>query len=152
MKIIPLWHFDHTIDLSKNIGNCLRLSNYLNNANVIRKKIMDNADVNNLTLNSSETWNGCFGVQSYINYDFLSTIQTKYNIFHMLDGVLNRNDRCSLERIMGIIFHIESSMLYKHPSLLGTIFDDQNWGYSYDTYCKEYKSIRKPLVKVWTGR
>ena len=149
VKALPFWHFDHTIDLDKNIANCMRLSKYLNNANVIRKKIAYH-DTN--VLKPEQTWHGCFGVQSYVNYNFLSTIQTKYNIFQMLDGVLTRTDRCSLERVMGIIFHIESPMLYKYPSLFGTIFDHQKWGYSYDTYCKEYKSIDKPLVKVWTGR
>jgi len=35
---------------------------------------------------------------------------------------------------------------------LGDIWKYQEWGYSFDTYCANYKRIRKPLVKVWTGR
>ena len=149
-RIIPLWHFDHGIDINKNIVNCQRLSKYLNNTYDIQKQIIP--DDNMFTIKSVKIWHGCFGVQSYINYDFLSTIQSKYNLFHLLDGVLTRADRCSLERIMGIIFHIESPKLYKRPSLLGDIWINQTWGYSFETYCAEYKNIRKPLVKVWTGR
>ena len=149
-RIIPFWHFDHSIDINKNMVNCIRLSKYLNNTYNIQKRIVP--DDNMFTLKSTQIWHGCFGVQSYINYDFLSTIQTKYNLFQLLDGVLTRADRCSLERIMGIIFHIESPKLYKRPSLLGDIWINQTWGYTFETYCTEYKSIRKPLVKVWTGR
>lgn len=149
-RIIPLWHFDHGIDINKNIVNCQRLSKYLNNTYDIQKQIM--SDDNIFTLKSLKIWHGCFGVQSYINYDFLSSIQSKYNLFGLLDGVLTRADRCSLERIMGIIFHIESPKLYKRPSLFGDIYINQTWGYSFETYCAEYKSIHKPLVKVWTGR
>jgi len=149
-RIIPFWHFDHGIDINKNIVNCVRLSKYLNNTYDIQKRIAP--DDNMFTLKTTQMWHGCFGVQSYINYDFLSTIQTKYNLFRLLDGVLTRADRCSLERIMGIIFHIESPKLYKRPSLLGDIWKNQAWGYSYETYCAEYKSIQTPLVKVWTGR
>ena len=150
-RVIPLWHFDHSLDINSNIVNCIRLSRYLNNANIIQNNLVLD-DTNIFALKSAKIWHGCFGVQSYINYDFLSMIQRNYNLFNLLDGVLTRADRCSLERIMGIIFHIESPKLYKYPSLLGTIFDNQQWGYSFETYCKEYKSIHKPLVKVWTGR
>jgi len=150
-KIMPFWHFDHGVEINENIVNCKRLSKYLNHTYDIQKKIVLD-DTNILALKSSQFWHGCFGVQSYINYDFLSTIQRKYNLFRLLDGVLTRADRCSLERIMGIIFHIESPKLYKRPSLFGNILKNQVWGYSFETYCAEYKSIRKPLVKVWTGR
>jgi hypothetical protein len=33
-RIIPLWHFDY----NENMGNCMRLSKYLNNAYAIQKK------------------------------------------------------------------------------------------------------------------
>jgi hypothetical protein len=145
-RVVPLWHFDY----NENMGNCMRLSKYLNNAYAIQKQITP--EDNMFSFKSSEIWHGCFGVQSYINHNFLSSIQQKYNLFGLLDGVLTRNDRCSLERIMGIIFHIESPNLYKRPSLFGDIWKYQQWGYSFEMYCKEYKGIHKPLVKVWTGR
>jgi len=151
VNVLPLWHFDHSLDLNNNIVNCTRLSKYLNNAEAVQFKLSPE-NRNMFAFKPSDIWYGCFGVQSYINHNFLSGIQSKYNLFRLLDGVLSRVDRCSFERIMGIIFHIESPKLYKYPSLLGTIFDNQQWGYTFETYCTEYKGIHKPLVKVWTGR
>ena len=145
-RIIPFWHFDY----NENMGNCMRLSKYLNNSYAIQKKIIP--DDNMFTFKQADIWYGCFGVQSYINHNFLSSIQQKYNLFGLLDCVLTRADRCSLERIMGIIFHTESPILHNRPSLLGDIWKYQTWGYSFETYCAEYKSIRRPLIKVWTGR
>ena len=146
VNVLPLWHFDY----NENMGNCSRLSRYLNHVYAIQKQIMPQDNM--FSFKPSDIWYGCFGVQSYINHNFLSSIQQKYNLFGLLDGVLTRTDRCSLERIMGIIFHIESPNLYKRPSLFGDIWKYQQWGYSFETYCTEYKGIHKPLIKVWTGR
>lgn len=146
-RILPLWHFDY----NENMGNCLRLTEHLNNADAIQFKL--SADIVNMfTFKSTDIWYGCFGVQSYINHAFLSSIEKKYNLFKLLKHVLTRTDRCSLERVMGAIFYTESPTLYKHPSLLGNIWGYQHWGYSFDEYLSNYKHIRKPLIKVWTGR
>lgn len=147
INVLPFWHFD----LNEDMGNCLRLARYLDNSDAIQFKVAaENESM--FAFKPSDIWHGCFGVQSYINHDFLSKIKIKYNLFQLLNGVLTRADRCSLERVMGIIFHAEAPMLYKRPSLFGTIFDNQQWGYSFESYCAQYKRIRKPLVKVWTGR
>lgn len=146
-RIMPLWHFD----LDENINNCLRLSKYLCNSDLFTSKLVTDA-TNIFAYKSQDIWYGCFGVQSYINHEFLSMIQAKYNIFRLLNVVLTRTDRCSLERVMGSIFYTESPNLYKRPSLLGDIWKDQKWGYSFEEYCANYKHTYKPLVKVWTGR
>lgn len=146
-RILPLWHFDY----NENMGNCLRLCQYLDNATSIQFKLApDSIDI--FVFKPSDIWYGCFGVQCYINYEFLSMIQAKYNIFRLLKYVLNRSDRCSLERVMGSIFYTESPTLHNRPSLLGNIWNYQRWGYSFEEYCANYKQICKPLVKVWTGR
>jgi len=146
-RIMPLWHFNYM----ENRENCLRLTNYLTNSDIIKQKL--SSDTKNVfAFKQFENWHGCFGVQSYINHEFLSMIERKYNIFQLLKYVLNRTDRCSLERIMGCIFCLEGPKLHKHHSLLGDIFDYQQWGYSFEEYCTKYKQIKKPLVKVWTGR
>jgi hypothetical protein len=147
INVLPFWHFD----LNEDMGNCARLARYLDNSDAIQFKVAaENESM--FAFKPSDIWHGCFGVQSYINHDFLSKIKIKYNLFQLLNGVLTRADRCSLERVMGIIFHAEAPMLYKRPSLFGTIFDDQQWGYSFESYCTQYKRLRKPLIKVWTGR
>jgi len=69
----------------------------------------------------------------------------------MIHTVRNRNDRCSLERIMGILFYLECP---QSKSILGNIFHYANYGYSYDQYTNALKkqSITLPIIKVWTGR
>ena len=147
MKFLPLWHFN----LSENVNNCKRISKCLNHAASIEFKLeMDSLDI--FSFKPADIWYGCFGVQSYINYEFLSHIQNKYNLFRLLNCVLTRTDRCSLERVMGVIFHLELPKLYKYPSLLGDILKYQTYGGTFEEYCANYKKIRKPLVKVWTGR
>ena len=146
-RVLPMWHFDY----NENVENSTRLSNYLDHASTIRFKLeKDPTDM--FSFKPGDVWHGCFGVQSYINHEFLSHIQNKYQIFRLLNYVLTRTDRCSLERVMGVIFHLESPSLHKRPSLLGNIWKYQHWGYSFEEYSAHYKHIRKPLVKVWTGR
>jgi hypothetical protein len=149
-KVIPLWHFNSD---KENIDNTFRLTCVLKNNYDIIKQLTHN-EVHVLGLNQN-TWFGCFGGQSYINHDFLSKIQNKYALFNLLDVVKNRSDRCCLERILGIIFFINQTNLYKHKSLLGNIMTYSVWGYSFDEYCnflEKNKKAHLPLVKVWTGR
>jgi hypothetical protein len=147
VNVLPLWHFDY----NENMGNCVRLSRYLDNAEAVQFKLAPENE-SMFAFKPCDIWHGCFGVQSYISHNFLSTIQKKYNLWNLLNCVLTRADRCSLERVMGSIFYTESPLLHKRPSLFGNIWNYQQWGYSFETYSANYKRIRKPLVKVWTGR
>ena len=131
--------------------NCVRLSRYLDNAEAVQFKLAPENE-SMFAFKPCDIWHGCFGVQSYISHNFLSTIQKKYNLWNLLNCVLTRADRCSLERVMGSIFYTESPLLHKRPSLFGNIWNYQQWGYSFETYSANYRRIRKPLVKVWTGR
>ena len=72
----------------------------------------------------------------------------------MLSAVKCRDDRCSLERILGCIFFTENKKILNKKSIFGDIMKYQKWGYSYDTYRKDFKNnkIPKVVVKVWTGR
>ena len=147
VPVMPLWHFHFTEDSS----NCIRLASALKDSNIIIEKVSENT-VQTMGFRNNNIWHGCFGVQSYINLKFLSLIQEKYSLFNLLNLVISRNDRCSLERVMGAIFYTECPSLYKSPSLFGDILASGTWGYSFAQYSKEYKYIKKPLVKVWTGR
>ena len=97
---------------------------------------------------------GCFGGQSYINHKFLLRLETKYNITNLVNVVKNRPDRCCLERILGFLFSIEKQKNLKTKSLFGKIHDHQEWGYIYINYEKDFmnKKLKKPIIKVWTGR
>ena len=102
----------------------------------------------------TDKWYGCFGVQSYINLNFLQHIEKKYEITNLISAVKCRADRCCLERIFGSIFYTESPKILGQKSLLGNIMKYQNFGYTYDEYQKNLKKgiVQKCIVKVWTGR
>jgi hypothetical protein len=101
-----------------------------------------------------QNWYGCFGIQTYINRDFLLNIESKYNITNMLSQVKCRSDRCCLERIMGCIFFTENKSISEKKSLFGDIMKYQTWGYTFDEYINNLKkgTIKRPVVKIWTGR
>jgi len=152
--ILPLWHF--TEEKLENVTNSIKLSSFLKNNYLIQRKLYNSNKYEILSLNNTNSeWCGCFGLQSYINYNFLVKIQNKYNLFNLLNAVKNRNDRCCLERIFGVIFFNEFPDLIKIKSLMGNITSYCQWGYSWKNYCEDmqkYKKSNKPLIKVWTGR
>ena len=82
----------------------------------------------------------------------------KYNIGNLVNVVRNRTDRCSLERIFGLIFSLEFRVLPKIKSALGDIFmHTPGWGYNYDEYIQQIEkdgriNTTTGVVKVWTGR
>ena len=146
MSFLSLWHFNSD---SENIQNTLRIANYLKNNHIIKNKLK-----NHILGIHRQKWYGCFGVQSFISHSFLSHLQNKYNIINMLQGVSCRSDRCSLERIFGVLAFLEYNT-NNRKSLFGNIFNHQQWGYNYDEYERDlYKNKRLPrnILKVWTGR
>ena len=148
LQVLPLWHFNSD---KENYENTLRISNSLRNSYEIKKLINSTEVILGL---QHLKWNGCFGIQSFINYNFLKYLDQKYHLFNMLKIVKSRLDRCCCERIFGIIFNIESKKLYKIKSLFGSIFSHQKWGYTYENYeqDKNVSKINKHVIKVWTGR
>ena len=147
-KVLPLWHFNKD---KENIFRTINIANVLKYSFMIQQKLNLNDNVMGLNY---DKWFGCFGVQSYINLDFLDNLVNKYNLFQLLKVVKCRDDRCSLERIFGIIFNTECPSLVKQKSLLGDIFCYQRWGYTYDEYMNDvnHKRLPKYTVKIWTGR
>ena len=148
LKVIPLWHFNPD---RENVDNTLRISNNLLNSYPVQQKIMLN---DNLIGLPHLKWYGCFGVQSFINHDFLLYIENKYRITNMISAVNCRKDRCSLERIFGCLFFIENHKIINKKSVFGDIMKYQKWGYTYDQYERDLKNEKIPriVVKVWTGR
>ena len=148
IKVLPLWHFNKD---KEDIPRTTSLAYVLKQSFPILQKLSMNDTVMGL---NHDKWYGCFGVQSYIQYNFLHYLETKYNLFQLLKVVKCRQDRCSLERIFGILFYTECPALHKQKSLLGDIFHYQRWGYSYEEYMNDVKHKRLPryTVKIWTGR
>lgn len=149
--VLPLWH--HVYD-KENLDNLMRITSYLNNSSIIRQKLRGNSQLSVLGINN-QPLNLCFGVQSYINHNFLLHIQKKYNITNLVNAVHSRTDRCALERVMGMIFCVENRSLIKSGSLFGDIIAwPRAFHYSYKNYIDDFKKNKVPtmFVKVWTGR
>ena len=135
---IPLWHFQK-INNQDHLNNNIRISNSLNNANVIKSYLK----------NKSNHWIGCFGVQTFIKHSFLIHLMNKYNLNNLLKVVRVREDRCSLERIFAVILYIELKI---NTSILGNI--NKQFGTTFDEYINLRKKgyVKFPVVKVFTGR
>jgi hypothetical protein len=150
IPVLPLWH--HVYD-KDNLNNLIRISSVLKNNYEILKKIRG-LEMNILGLNKDK-FNLCFGGQSYIKLEFLELLQNKYNITNLVNVIHNRTDRCSLERIIGLLFCEEYPKLMQINSLFGDIFTQhRSFNYNYDEYNNDLKKKRviHPFVKVWTGR
>lgn len=148
-NVLPIWHFEAD---KENIGKTINITDKLKNSHQIQKKLSFNDNVLGL---KNHKWYGCFGVQSFINHDFLKYIEKKYNLFNLLTFIKNRQDRCTLERIFGAIFYTENrDSLIKMRSIFGNIFNYQQWGYTFNDYENDInkQKISKPIVKVFTGR
>jgi len=159
--VLPLWHFSNPSLKHENRAISMGLALHLRNNRMVQRDLMmvGGQYVNFWSGNNTLQWSGCFGVQSFINHNFLVQIQNKYNIFSLLKYVRTRVDRCCLERIMGVIFFIENPNLRKTPSLFGEIMAYYKWEYTFSEYCSDCINHTKkqelsslPIVKVWTGR
>jgi len=155
-----IWHFSHewnTIDQEINLLD--KLLNYDEN-----NLVENNLDQNNLyekLLNfyHKKLWNGCFGIQSFISYNFLKVIFEKYKLYNLKNIIKNRNDRMNLERIFGLICTYENNNLIENPSFYGKIHHYIHWGYKFDMYLIDKsndntnnKLDKYDIIKVWSGR
>jgi hypothetical protein len=146
-KVIPLWFFYSD---KENVENTIRISSVLKNNHLLIQNLKNDT----INMMPSQKWYGCFGIQCYINRNFLLDIENKYNITNMISQIICRADRCCLERIMGYIFFTENPIISKKKSLFGNIMKYQTWGYTFDEYINNLKkgTITRYVVKVWTGR
>jgi len=147
IDVIPLLFFNSD---KENVINTARITNSLKNSHFLHDKISNN----DIVMMPKSNWYGCFGVQSYINHNFLLKLESKYSITNMIEQVKCRADRSCLERVMGCIFFTENIKIAKNKSLFGDIMKYQTWGYNFDQYMESFKkgTIPKLVVKVWTGR
>ena len=138
--VIPLWNFNN-IYTRTHLPNNLRLANYLKYSKLIKYHLLNN-----------KIYNGCFGVQSFISHKFLTHLNNKYKIQNLLYSVHTREDRCSLERIFGLLFFLETKI---KVSLLGNIMKYPfAFKYSFENYINDLKQHKIPfyIIKVFTGR
>jgi len=152
MPVLPLWH--HNYD-KENLPNIIRIASALKNNRILINKLQKNEEVVINLGFSNNKFNLCFGGQCYIKLQFLEIIEIKYNISNLINVIQNRPDRCSLERILGLLFCQEYPKLLRINSLFGDIMKCPGaFSYNFNDYHNDLKKRRviNPFVKVWTGR
>lgn len=128
-----LWSFAHDWDEN---SDTLKLISYLdNNEEMIQR------------FNQKDTWLGCFGCISVIDWELLDKINSRYNLFtNLIPHIKNRPDRCCMERVLACAFANFTS----NPCVLMDIHK-YGWWLTYHDY-KLGKLAHLPVIKVWTGR
>lgn len=149
---ISFWNFGinhlHSPDLDKAHNYSKLLKN--------NHRILPLLETNNIFLQFSiktTKWKGCFGLQSFICSSFISLLQDKYNLFSLLPIIKTRKDRIAIERLIGVLFYLESDS-NKNKSFMGDIQKDYKGFYNF-TWSGYERGLYKntyPLIKVWTGR
>lgn len=152
VPVLPLWHhkYDH-----ENESNIIRLTSSLKYNRFLINKLHKTDMVVSYLGFSNDSFNLCFGGQCFIKLDFLEKIENKYKISNLINVIHNRTDRCSLERILGLLFCLEYPKLCYINSLFGDILTQPRaFNYNYDDYTNDLnqKRVLKPFVKIWTGR
>ncbi len=125
-----LWDFEHNWDQIEDETNMI---SSFNDADLL-------AFYNNKSL-----WTGCFGGMSVIKYDFLKTLNDKYDLSKLLTHITTRYNRCSFERVIACLFQKEG----KVSVLFGNILKYCPWGIGFD---QRDKFNHLPITKIWTGR
>ena len=125
-----IWEFEHHWDETRDELNIIQLFN--------DKELVD-------FYNNKSVWKGCFGGMSIITHDFLTKINSKYDLRILLDVITTRPARSCFKRIIACFLQI----MYKKETLLGNIHAYTRFGLRYD----EMNSVTHlPIIKVWTGR
>jgi hypothetical protein len=125
-----LWHFEHEWD---NIEDETRMIDIFNDSEL--KKFYENKSL----------WKGCFGGMSVITHDYLTYVNSKYDISKLLGCVLHRINRSSFERVIACLLQKEE----KKESILGDISTYSHFGINF-SQIEYYKHL--PIIKCWTGR
>lgn len=153
VPVMPLWHHEYD---RENLNNLMRIVSALNHKHRLKAKLTKPAPVLPFIISSKDSFQLCFGCQCFIRLSFLEKLEAKYKLTNLVNVVHNRPDRCSLERIMGLLFSEECSSLHKCKSLFGDIMSKHRaFQYSYADYETDIIKNRvlvHPFVKVWTGR
>lgn len=142
-KVVSLWYF---INNNSELDNVLNITNNLKYSEIIKQ---------NLLLWNKNIWRSCFGAMSLINHNFLNEIVTKYDLLNLIEVVKTRSNRCALERIMGVIFYLETNSRKAIFGDMGKSHKRSDKGdYRYDEYIKSFYNKKLPnyFIKVYTGR
>jgi hypothetical protein len=125
-----IWNFEHYWD---QIEDETKMIKSFNNDDLL--KFYENKHL----------WTGCFGGMSIITHNYLSYVNSKYDISKLLDYVQTRHNRCSFERVIGCLLQANEIT----NVLFGTIHNYCIIGITFNEI-NNYKQL--PLIKIWSGR
>jgi hypothetical protein len=125
-----IWEFEHYWDQTEDETKMIKIFNDTELLNFYENKHL---------------WKGCFGCMSIIRHEYLNEVNNKYDISKLLEYVVNRENRSSLERLIACILQKNG----KKETLLGNIHSYCKWEIQFHEK-DNYEHL--PLIKVWTGR
>jgi hypothetical protein len=125
-----LWDFDHDWDCTDFEREMI--------------KLFDNQELTEF-YDNKHLWKGCFGGMTIIKHDFLSLINSKYDITKLFDCIQSRHYRSCFERVLACLLQKED----KKETLLGNIHSYCRWRI---TFHEKDNFKHLPVIKVWTGR
>ena len=133
-----IWDFKHHWDQIANETKMIKLFNDKNLLEFYKNKSL---------------WTGCFGGMSIITHDYLSFINSKYDISKLLDHVKKRYNRMSFERVIACLLQcneqaeilLEDIHAYMDPKKAPNTIMRPDWD-NLSTLS------HLPIIKIWTGR
>lgn len=125
-----IWDFEHYFDQIEIETSMIKIFN--------DKELLD-------FFNNKDLWKGCFGGMSIITHDYLTYVNSKYDIGKLIDVIKTRNDRCCFERIIACLLQKNE----KRETILGNIHAYCRWGITFE---EKENFTHLPIIKVWTGR
>jgi len=135
------WHFsDHATDDDAQIESLLQFVPHGNELRQLNKQ--------------KDTWNGCFGLASIIDWSTAKALDDKYGFASLLvNFVKNRDERMAYERIFGLIAFNEQLVNKKNCSAFGSIHDyPGSWQADFEWQIKNQKLYPYAVMKTWSGR
>jgi len=130
-----IWDIDHDCDDNENDVRIIKEFKNENLTNFYYNKLF---------------WKGCFGSMTVIKHDFLSSINSIFNLNTLLPVILTRRDRSSFERILACLLQLNE----RYSCLISSITNFRiAFQLNYGTYINDQdKYNHMPIVKYWTGR
>lgn len=139
------WHFNSTESI-----NMSKINMYLS--------ILRNNEGLLTYTKSNQSWKGCFGGATIVDFEIVEHLEKKYNFFSTLTlSIKSRKDRETFERLLGIVVYYEK-MIEEPCSNFGLITQYPNAFESYNNDLLKTNQLvsnvnyNTAILKVWRGR
>ena len=126
-----------------------------NQVNTLLENISNNNEIK--ILRDSLKWKSCWGVQSFIEYDFLQIIEKKYNIENLINHIKDRPHRVGFERVFGLLCCNEKKSLNDDCSICGNYINIESTDYDAGDinnilFNMDFSQSQNKFIKIHLGR